>query len=90
MNAVDAGPGTVIMPPTSFRVHARVAKLVDAVDSKSTGLIPRAGSSPASGTIFKSDVFLIKALNKRPPALLNGADLRNTYAPISFAASVIC
>jgi hypothetical protein len=32
-------------------VSAEVVKLVDAVDSKSTGFIARAGSSPAFGTI---------------------------------------
>lgn len=36
------------MKPT----RAEVVKLVDAVDSKSTGLIARAGSIPAFGTII--------------------------------------
>ena len=33
---------------------AEVVKLVDAVDSKSTGFIARAGSSPAFGTIKRN------------------------------------
>ena len=37
----------------SFKVSARVAKLVDARDLKSLGCYNRAGSTPASGTIFK-------------------------------------
>lgn len=35
-----------------FTLSAEVVKLVDAVDSKSTGFITRAGSSPAFGTII--------------------------------------
>lgn len=37
----------------SFFFYAAVVKLADAMDSKSIGLILRAGSTPASGT--KSD-----------------------------------
>ena len=42
---------SVIMKNLSL--SAEVVKLVDAVDSKSTGFITRAGSSPAFGTIIK-------------------------------------
>ena len=35
--------------------RAEVVKLVDAVDSKSTGLIAHAGSIPAFGTMFKEN-----------------------------------
>ena len=34
----------------TFKTYAEVVKLADALDSKSSGLIPRAGSSPAFGT----------------------------------------
>ena len=34
----------------SFTIIAAVVKLADALDSKSSGLIPRVGSSPTSGT----------------------------------------
>ena len=34
---------------------AAVVKLADALDSKSSGLIPRAGSTPASGTNKKRE-----------------------------------
>ena len=49
---------------------AEVVKLVDAVDSKSTGFIARAGSSPAFGTIiFKGGAiitsFYFSILKKR-------------------------
>ncbi len=40
-----------------LREEARVAELVDAVDLKSTGAMPRAGSSPAPGTIFNLKGF---------------------------------
>ena len=36
----------------TVEVPAGVLELVDEVDSKSIGLIPRAGSTPATGTIF--------------------------------------
>ena len=51
---VDAPGSADIMPPTfdgPGRAPAGVAKLVDAADSKSAGLILRVGSSPTSGTI---------------------------------------
>lgn len=35
----------------SIQFYAAVVKLADAMDSKSIGLILRAGSTPASGTI---------------------------------------
>ncbi len=34
-------------------LYAGVLELVDEADSKSVGLIPRAGSTPATGTIIK-------------------------------------
>ena len=46
--AVDAGS----IPTPAFKYIARVAELVDARDLKSLGTKSRAGSIPASGTIF--------------------------------------
>ena len=43
----------IIMFRNLIRLYAAVVKLADAMDSKSIGLILRAGSTPASGTIRK-------------------------------------
>ena len=40
----------ILMFLNSFFFYAAVVKLADAMDSKSIGLILRAGSTPASGT----------------------------------------
>ena len=40
----------ILMFHNSFFFYAAVVKLADAMDSKSIGLILRAGSTPASGT----------------------------------------
>lgn len=54
--AVDAG--SIPTPASKINIKglpdsiARVAKLVDARDLKSLGIISRAGSTPAPGTIF--------------------------------------
>ena len=45
----------ILMFHNSFFFYAAVVKLADAMDSKSIGLILRAGSTPASGT--KSEQF---------------------------------
>ena len=45
----------ILMFLNSFFFYAAVVKLADAMDSKSIGLILRAGSTPASGT--KSEQF---------------------------------
>ena len=45
----------ILMFLYSFFFYAAVVKLADAMDSKSIGLILRAGSTPASGT--KSEQF---------------------------------
>jgi hypothetical protein len=52
--AVDAGsiPTSASKIKSTFVMKARVAKLVDARDLKSLGIISRAGSTPAPGTSF--------------------------------------
>ena len=42
----------------NFIIFAAVVKLADALDSKSSGLIPRVGSSPTSGTTNNDHPFL--------------------------------
>ena len=53
-------------------IFAAVVKLADALDSKSSGLIPRAGSTPASGTNKKRIGFAYPFLLR---ACMDGGEL---------------
>ena len=53
---LEAGPVLVIIRGVGNKDPARVAELADALDSKSSVLYGRVGSSPTSGTLLPNDL----------------------------------